>query len=341
MTSRRGDVQRRLERAAEEKDLRRLVLAAEAKTDGEVVVRPVVDVPHGHPARRLSRRSLPRGLSLTPVSGAAIRAPRSPVARAVLATYDTPTVGLPIANALFAPEPRLTASESTAIAKGTWRSTRRLGESVRLPKGMMGSTEPRLRGSSRTVMPPARFVAGARRRHLRAHVRRALRRGRRRSPRAPRDRRQGGARAVGRDARRRAGAVREGRGRPLGGWRAGLARLWSASREPCPAYLLSPITAVSIDRYRGRYHAEVVTKREKLFDAVRNNPRDVRFVDLVRLVEGVGFVRVRQSGSHAVFQHPEHPTELIDLQPGSSGKAKPYQVRQVLDVLDRCKLEVT
>lgn len=83
-----------------------------------------------------------------------------------------------------------------------------------------------------------------------------------------------------------------------------------------------------------------MTRRAKLLDAVRNNPRDVRFADLLTLLTGAGFVRVRQSGSHAIYQHPTHPTELIDLQPGNAGKAKPYQVRQVLDVLDRCKLEV-
>ena len=32
-----------------------------------------------------------------------------------------------------------------------------------------------------------------------------------------------------------------------------------------------------------------MTKREKLLDAVRNNPRDVRFDDLIRLVKALGF----------------------------------------------------
>lgn len=82
-----------------------------------------------------------------------------------------------------------------------------------------------------------------------------------------------------------------------------------------------------------------MTKRAKLLDAIRNNPRGVRFSDLVRLVEALGFRLVRQKGSHAIYQHPGHPAELIDLQLAGD-QAKPYQVRQVLEIVDRCKLEV-
>lgn len=84
-----------------------------------------------------------------------------------------------------------------------------------------------------------------------------------------------------------------------------------------------------------------MSKRTKLLEAVRNNPRDVRFEDLVRLVLAVGFQFVRQTGSHAIYQHVEHPAELLNLQESKTGKAKPYQVEQVLAVIDRCKLEVS
>ncbi|MCL2779728.1 MAG: type II toxin-antitoxin system HicA family toxin [Polyangiaceae bacterium] len=83
-----------------------------------------------------------------------------------------------------------------------------------------------------------------------------------------------------------------------------------------------------------------MTNKQKLLDAIRNNPRDVRFTDLVRLLEGLGFVQVRQSGLHMVYQHDAHRDELVNLQSGGDGKAKPYQVRQVLAIIERCKLEV-
>lgn len=72
--------------------------------------------------------------------------------------------------------------------------------------------------------------------------------------------------------------------------------------------------------------------------AIRNNPNDVRFSDLVSALLGLGFVKARQIGSHQQFEHPEHRDVHVTLQE-NKGKAKGYQVRQVLAVIDRCKLE--
>lgn len=76
-----------------------------------------------------------------------------------------------------------------------------------------------------------------------------------------------------------------------------------------------------------------VNKR-KLLAKVRSNPRDVRFADLVLLVEAHGFVLDRQTGTgHRVFKHPEVQA-LLNLQPRHDGKAKPYQVRELLAMVD-------
>lgn len=83
-----------------------------------------------------------------------------------------------------------------------------------------------------------------------------------------------------------------------------------------------------------------MSKKEKRLAAIRNNAKGVRFDDLVALVLSVGFTAVRQGGSHAIYQHPEHPAELLNLQSTKDGAAKPYQVEQVLTVIDRRKLEV-
>ncbi len=55
--------------------------------------------------------------------------------------------------------------------------------------------------------------------------------------------------------------------------------------------------------------------------------------DLCRLAEGLGFELRRVSGSHHVYVHPDVP-ELINLQ-AAHGQAKPYQVRQLLRLVER------
>ena len=58
--------------------------------------------------------------------------------------------------------------------------------------------------------------------------------------------------------------------------------------------------------------------------------------DLLSLVEDLDFERRRVSGSHHIFAHPDVP-ELINLQ-DVQGQAKPYQVRQLLRLVERYDL---
>lgn len=76
-----------------------------------------------------------------------------------------------------------------------------------------------------------------------------------------------------------------------------------------------------------------MTPRKTLAKA-RNNPADVRFSDLLGLVVALGWQPARTTGSHRIFRHPDD-AEQLNLQPRPDGKAKPYQVRQVLDEIDR------
>jgi len=57
-----------------------------------------------------------------------------------------------------------------------------------------------------------------------------------------------------------------------------------------------------------------------------------------RLVESFGFELRRTSGSHHIFVHPDVP-ELLNLQE-VRGQAKPYQIRQLLDLVERYNLEL-
>lgn len=74
--------------------------------------------------------------------------------------------------------------------------------------------------------------------------------------------------------------------------------------------------------------------KRKLLERVRNNPKDVRFSDLVSLVESFGYVlRRRSNGSHRFFTHRE-TQHVLNLQSGKHGKAKAYQVKEFLEAVD-------
>jgi hypothetical protein len=72
----------------------------------------------------------------------------------------------------------------------------------------------------------------------------------------------------------------------------------------------------------------------KIVDRMRNNPAQVRFADLYKVCVAY-FGEPRQSGSsHAVFKTPWPGDPRVNIQ-NAKGRAKPYQVRQVLLALER------
>jgi predicted RNA binding protein YcfA (HicA-like mRNA interferase family) len=78
-----------------------------------------------------------------------------------------------------------------------------------------------------------------------------------------------------------------------------------------------------------------MSKAEKRLEAIRANPNDVRFETLISVAERLGFVHLGTGGSHGQYRHPGPPPEHLTLQPRSDGKAKPYQVKQFLQAVDR------
>ena len=59
-----------------------------------------------------------------------------------------------------------------------------------------------------------------------------------------------------------------------------------------------------------------------------------------RLLGSLGFRHDRTAGGHMIFVHPRRDVPLVNIQPTKDGMAKPYQVKQVLDIVDRYDLEV-
>lgn len=76
----------------------------------------------------------------------------------------------------------------------------------------------------------------------------------------------------------------------------------------------------------------------KLLDKARNNPAGLRFSELRRLCEEIGMVLDRVHGSHFIYKH-YNPPFTISIQETKDGKAKPYQVRQLLAFVDRYDLD--
>ncbi len=76
----------------------------------------------------------------------------------------------------------------------------------------------------------------------------------------------------------------------------------------------------------------------KLLDKLFSGSRNIRFEETTRAAECFGFQLVRVNGSHHIFQHREI-TELVNLQ-NVKGQAKPYQVRQLLRLVEKYDLQL-
>ncbi|MBI5938048.1 MAG: toxin HicA [Betaproteobacteria bacterium] len=73
-----------------------------------------------------------------------------------------------------------------------------------------------------------------------------------------------------------------------------------------------------------------------ILDQMRNEPANVRFNDLKKVCESF-FGKPRQHGtSHAVFKTPWPGDPRVNIQE-DKGKAKAYQVRQVLVAIEKLK----
>jgi predicted RNA binding protein YcfA (HicA-like mRNA interferase family) len=79
-------------------------------------------------------------------------------------------------------------------------------------------------------------------------------------------------------------------------------------------------------------------KKQKLLQKALNSRNNMRFTEMVTLVEAFGFELLRVKGSHHIFSHPAI-IELVNLQE-VNGQAKPYQIRQFLQLVERYDLEL-
>lgn len=69
---------------------------------------------------------------------------------------------------------------------------------------------------------------------------------------------------------------------------------------------------------------------DKTLRQMRAAPQNVRFADLAAVCDHFFGAPRRQGTSHQVYRTPWPGDPRVNIQKGKAGKAKPYQVRQVL-----------
>lgn len=79
-------------------------------------------------------------------------------------------------------------------------------------------------------------------------------------------------------------------------------------------------------------------KIKRFLKEFKQNPSNVRFTDLCKVCDHY-FEKARQSGSsHRVYKIPWQGDPRVNIQ-NSKGKAKAYQVKQVLKAIERLEVE--
>jgi predicted RNA binding protein YcfA (HicA-like mRNA interferase family) len=66
--------------------------------------------------------------------------------------------------------------------------------------------------------------------------------------------------------------------------------------------------------------------------------KNIRFNDLLKLLIDLGFEQ-RVKGNHHIFTK-EDILEILNLQPLKDGKAKPYQVKQIRNIILKYKFHI-
>ncbi|MBU4190687.1 MAG: type II toxin-antitoxin system HicA family toxin [Candidatus Thermoplasmatota archaeon] len=76
--------------------------------------------------------------------------------------------------------------------------------------------------------------------------------------------------------------------------------------------------------------------KKKIFDELKKNSKNIRFDRLCNIVEMFGFYFKGGKGSHRIYVR-KGIQEMLNFQ-NVGGKAKPYQVRQLIKVIKKYNL---
>ena len=76
----------------------------------------------------------------------------------------------------------------------------------------------------------------------------------------------------------------------------------------------------------------------KILIKMMNSYNNVSFDDLIKVINKYGFIWQRTRGSHNIYVN-NNIKEIINIQ-NVNGKAKPYQVKQFLKLIEKYNLEM-
>ena len=76
-----------------------------------------------------------------------------------------------------------------------------------------------------------------------------------------------------------------------------------------------------------------MTKRAKLFDKLKNNPKDATFSQIEKLLLSEGFTLDRISGSHHIFKNGP----IMFVLPIQGNKVKSVYVKRVIEIMEEIK----
>ena len=78
-----------------------------------------------------------------------------------------------------------------------------------------------------------------------------------------------------------------------------------------------------------------MSRREKLFDKLRNSPQNAAFADLRKLLQQDGFSLERIAGSHHVFKRGE----ITFVIPVHKNQVKSVYIKRVIELLEKSDYE--
>jgi len=74
-------------------------------------------------------------------------------------------------------------------------------------------------------------------------------------------------------------------------------------------------------------------KKSRFYVELKKNPNNIRFEKICKIAEAFGFKMRKGKGSHFIFTSPDIE-ELLNFQ-NIKGKAKPYQVKQLIKIIEK------
>ncbi|MCC5847139.1 MAG: toxin HicA [Verrucomicrobia bacterium] len=81
-----------------------------------------------------------------------------------------------------------------------------------------------------------------------------------------------------------------------------------------------------------------MSKIDDIIDQMRRNPKGIRFVDACRVCDHYFGESRQNKSSHKVYKTPWQGDPRVNIQ-NAKGKAKAYQVKQILKAIERLEYE--